>query len=447
MSVDIIKLIDENPLDLFNFDYKEKLLSKINNTFNEEEQKLFLFSFYMYLKYDPNKDYIVNMDNIWKWIGFQRKRKFKELIIKYFRKDIDYSVEYYCPIRGIGSDSVSKEKQKEKILMTFNTFKKLCLKARTSQADRIHDYFIKLETILMDITLENNEYLVSQLKLKDDQIKETLSIAESNLIMNSMDKTLVYLGEIDGGLIKFGMSKKIQDRVIVHKKDFDKFVLKYTIQTPYYTELEDEIKRSFNDINSPLYDCRVSKEINGKNQTELIRLKEGMTIDDLYDYIVELNRKLIDYKTGNKDKIISDLRKQVFELKEKIKTLNNVFENKGIEVPNIGIKYNNIEKNSEKYFYEFFYNYIKDLEGINKIETNIILESYQEYIKTKYGITYLLDNSKFISYLNSIPFVKSDRLTVSRDDPRYHQGLDNRVKCKRIAIDSKNKQNIKNLLT
>lgn len=446
MSVDIIKLIDENPLDLFNFDYKEKLLSKINDTFNEDEQKLFLCSFYMYLKYDPNKDYVVNMDNIWKWLGFQRKGKCKELLQKKFNYN-EYKV--LLPQVEKQKKSGSGGHNKEQIMMTVNTFKKLCLISQTSQASRIHDYFIKLETILLDMTRENNEYLLGQLKLKDNQIKDTISIAESNIIMNSMDKTLVYLGEISEGIIKFGMSKKIQDRVISHKRDFDKFVLKYTIESPYYTELEDVIKQECNNPNSKLYDSRVSRTINGKTQTELLLLKD-MTVDDLYDYIVELNRKLVDYKTGNKDKIISDLRKQVFQLKEEVKSLSKLVLDKGIKVPDnntFGKTYDNIENNSEKYFYEFFYKYIKNLEGIHKIETGTILNSYQEYIKTNYGITYLLDNSKFTNYLNSIPFVKTDRLTVSRNDPRYRQGLDNRVKCKRIAIDSQNKEIIKNLLT
>jgi phage anti-repressor protein len=60
----------------------------------------------------------------------------------------------------------------ETIMLNINTFKKLCLKANTENADKIHDYYIKLEMIyneLMkeelenkDINLQNTTFLSSQ---------------------------------------------------------------------------------------------------------------------------------------------------------------------------------------------------------------------------------------------------------------------------------------------
>ena len=47
---------------------------------------------------------------------------------------------------------------KETILLTVNTFKKFCLKAGTSKADEVHDYYIKLEELLNEtINDESNE--------------------------------------------------------------------------------------------------------------------------------------------------------------------------------------------------------------------------------------------------------------------------------------------------
>ena len=37
---------------------------------------------------------------------------------------------------------------KEIILLTINCFKKFCLKASTEQADKIYDYYIKMEEII-----------------------------------------------------------------------------------------------------------------------------------------------------------------------------------------------------------------------------------------------------------------------------------------------------------
>ena len=46
----------------------------------------------------------------------------------------------------------------ETIMLTINTFKKFCLKAGTSKADEVHDYYIKLEELLNEtINDESNE--------------------------------------------------------------------------------------------------------------------------------------------------------------------------------------------------------------------------------------------------------------------------------------------------
>jgi len=59
---------------------------------------------------------------------------------------------------------------KEQILMTVETFKKFCMKARTDKADEIHDYYVKLENLLHE-TLEEESYeLKNRLLEKDKQI-------------------------------------------------------------------------------------------------------------------------------------------------------------------------------------------------------------------------------------------------------------------------------------
>ena len=44
-----------------------KLIEKIKNNFTEEEQKLYIVSFYSYLNYDEFTDFVVDLDDVWKW--------------------------------------------------------------------------------------------------------------------------------------------------------------------------------------------------------------------------------------------------------------------------------------------------------------------------------------------------------------------------------------------
>ena len=63
MSVDIVNLIESNPITKLSGNYQSKLIEKVQNTFNNYEQQLFLSSFYCYLKYDTKKDFVIDLDN------------------------------------------------------------------------------------------------------------------------------------------------------------------------------------------------------------------------------------------------------------------------------------------------------------------------------------------------------------------------------------------------
>ena len=89
-SFNIVDLITNNPITKLTETHNNNLLNKVKNTFNEYEQQLFIASFYSYLNYHKTDDYIVDLDNIWKWLGFNQKIKAKELLEKNFILNKDY---------------------------------------------------------------------------------------------------------------------------------------------------------------------------------------------------------------------------------------------------------------------------------------------------------------------------------------------------------------------
>ena len=46
MSVDIVILIENNPITKLNGNYQSKLITKVQNNFNNYEQQMFIASFY-----------------------------------------------------------------------------------------------------------------------------------------------------------------------------------------------------------------------------------------------------------------------------------------------------------------------------------------------------------------------------------------------------------------
>ena len=155
-SLNIAQLIEKNPITRLSKDYQSKLVTKIQNNFTNIQQQIFAASFFLYLNYDCKKDFIIDFDNVWKWLGYTRKNDGKRLLQKNFVLDIDYKVDKLATQLSVAGFESAKENKnlggaglnKETIMLTINTFKKFCLKAGTHKADEVHDYYIKLEELL-----------------------------------------------------------------------------------------------------------------------------------------------------------------------------------------------------------------------------------------------------------------------------------------------------------
>jgi hypothetical protein len=227
-KLDIVDLIESNPVSKLSKHYQGKFIDKIKSSFNEYEQNMFIASLYNYLNYDSKNDFVIDMENIWKWLGYSRKDHCKVVIIKQFKEQIDYKV--YASASSEGKRGGSN---KEKITMTINTFKKLCLKSNTKKADEIHEYCIKLEEIMVELMIEeSNERMSLELKRQieenDNKLLEIQSerindkkLEKHNVLSDMLkSKNCVYLIEINENLIKIGSSYDIIQRKDSIKKCF-----------------------------------------------------------------------------------------------------------------------------------------------------------------------------------------------------------------------------------
>jgi hypothetical protein len=68
-NINIVNLIEKNPITKLSNTYNNKLLIKIKELFTESQQQLFIASFYCYLNYNNTSDFVIDLDNIWEWLG------------------------------------------------------------------------------------------------------------------------------------------------------------------------------------------------------------------------------------------------------------------------------------------------------------------------------------------------------------------------------------------
>jgi len=243
-TLNIVELIEQNPITRLSDTYHGKLITKIKNKFINEEQQLFVASFYSYLNCNP-EDFVIDLDDVWNWLGFGQKVKAKILLEKQFIIDKDYKM--IAPDAS-GAKSGRGGHNKETILLTIKAFKLFCLKAGTKKADQIHEYYLKLEETLHEVVNEESSELRNQLEqLKNEMvIKETKAkqefdqtltkekaLEKQKLLLREFGNAgaLVYIVRVksyENGcyVIKIGESRRgVEARFNEHKPKYEEAIL------------------------------------------------------------------------------------------------------------------------------------------------------------------------------------------------------------------------------
>ena len=74
------------------------------------------------MNYHYKNDFIIDLDNLWKWLDFSSKHKSKELLTKYFKINTDYKIL----LTPTGEQkNIRGGHNKEIIMLNIITFKKL----------------------------------------------------------------------------------------------------------------------------------------------------------------------------------------------------------------------------------------------------------------------------------------------------------------------------------
>ena len=257
-SFDIVDLIENNPITKLSTTYQNKLLTKIKTKFTENEQQIFVASFYGFLNYDSKTDFVIDLDDVWKWLKFSTKQKAKMLLENHFVKDTDYITSLTPQVKQ--PDHIKGGHNKETIMLNVATFKKFCLKAGTKKADEIHDYYIKLEETLHEVVHDESTELKLQLEKTNMELEKTnMELGKSEKTREKIrEKTLleqfgsnvqcVYYGVIDDlsdaneRLIKFGNSNNLRNRVLNHKETYENFRLLNAFKVENKMQIENAIK-------------------------------------------------------------------------------------------------------------------------------------------------------------------------------------------------------------
>jgi len=312
-TMDIVNLIETNPITKFSGNYQSRLVGKLRESFTETQQQLFLANFYCYLNCSKT-EFVVDLDDVWKWMGFNKKVNAKRCLENHFVAGKDYTVsllhkEEQTIGRGGGNKQVFK--------LTVPAFKRFCLKAGTTKADEIHEYYIELEEVLQETICEESVELQKQLTVTHET--EKCALRETTILSQFPNNTQCFyygtIANVSGEgepLVKFGMSNNLKSRRKDHRKTYDNFRLVNAFRVSNKTEMENAVK------SDPEIAARIRTiMIKSHSLTELISM-EGLSFDDL-DKEIKRVMSEVEYNRENYTKLqatVKALRTQLAEANE-----------------------------------------------------------------------------------------------------------------------------------
>ena len=364
-QLNIVDLIENNTILNLSPDYNNRFINKVKETFTETQQQLFVSSFYCYLNYHQTNDFVIDLDNIWIWLGFSTKQKAKILLENSFVINRDYIL---LNQQVKQSSDTKGGHNKQTFLLNIRTFKLFCIKAGTAKANEIHEYFIKLEDIMNEIIKE--ECVELKEKIENQKILNKLEkelLREKTLIEQfSVNTQCVYYGLIDDTnenneqLIKYGNSNNLQQRVEQHKKTYTNFRLVNAFKVENKLHIENTIKNC-----EEIIPYKRVIEIKNIKYTELLSIN-NLSFEKI-DKIIKNIITTIEYSPENYIKILCENK----ELKNNFDILKN--ENKRLK------QKDNAAKNKEPL--EPTEQAVKKIRRFQKQKDNFYYIDYTKYEK------------------------------------------------------------------
>ena len=299
-SIDFTELVKQSTTTQ-SLKLQTKMIQILNNEFTKSEQQWFVANLYMYINYHPTNDYLINLENIFKMIGFANKGNAKRTLENNFIVNDDYKITILPRENGKIST--------EEIMINTNTFKNLCMLAKTEKGKEIRRYYVKLENmnnqliqeelqetkdiqnkLICKLESDNKQLLID----KDNEHEENIRINRHNILIEKFShKKCIYIAELNGNpnLIKIGSTHNIVERIKDLCMKFGQCTFLQVFECDNFREVESNILH-----NELVVKYRYKELINNYQSKEVVKLSSEFNYKQLME-IVEKNINIVNYLT------------------------------------------------------------------------------------------------------------------------------------------------------
>jgi phage anti-repressor protein len=407
-----------------------KMTTILNKEFTGEQHRWYIANLFMYMNYHPTNDYPINLENVFKMIGFANKGNAKRTLENNFVKDEDYKTSFLPTEKRETGGSLN-----EQIMLNIDTFKNLCMLAKTQQGKEIRKYYVKLENIYNKVIkeeIENTQKLLEENKKLLEEQKEKIEMLESKPETEGFFRESGYIYIIKEtakiGRYKIGKSKSPIERISGLNVSSSETSLLIDKQ---FETIDMECAEKI--IHSILKPYRIKK------RNEWFFFKDKIELDNAINTIIKCLEFIKQYRKHdnfidiNNEETIDILEQEIeteISEKEKIGLYKGVFWNKRTkkwrselvkDYKSYFLGYHNTELDGAK-AYNDYASYLN-----TNYNTNYILNKINDYIPNPRNIPD--DNKKLVLEKKSSKYIG-----VHYDNTRQHFVVSMRFKLKHINL-------------
>ena len=295
-----------------------ELLELLREELDTEEQRMFLDGFTAYLSCDARRDFVVDLDDVYEWMGFTRKDHAKTKLTKTLVEGKDYTIinsQFFAPaIAGAKTDNDAEADgrgghNKERIMMTVHGFKRLCMAAGTEKAARVQQYYLTMEEVVFEHTrrkmletaklLEDKERAATDAAVREAKLTVELDRYRTKTYeeVPRLDKVYIDKDRAQLGTDKHKLGTAVDENkreATFNTSSAEGSKMIYTLEVSNGKLVEDTAKHALKRYHHARehYNCRVEHtvdvfDIAGTVVDTLASSYEFMTRDELFDKVID----------------------------------------------------------------------------------------------------------------------------------------------------------------
>jgi phage anti-repressor protein/predicted GIY-YIG superfamily endonuclease len=206
-------------------DYLKKY-STINNKFIED-------FFSLYSVNTSDNDFIINLDNVAKWLN-TLKKVLKTTLKDSYQENVDYTVKTLPP--------QGKGRPIEEIMLSPSCFKRLSMMSRTVKAEEVRNYFLQIEAHLD----KYKNHIINALNKKISKYETELK-PQPIMPIGGVIYVLKTTEEIEG-VFKIGRTQDFKARLKTHQSSHpDKLDVVFVYESDNVEKVESCLKDALKD--------------------------------------------------------------------------------------------------------------------------------------------------------------------------------------------------------